>query len=94
MYFTSQQLISTNPDLVTRFTEAMKESLAYADAHPDEVRDVLGTYTKIAPEVARGADPAQVAAGRSTARRCEALADLAVADGLLTQKPDIAALLP
>ena len=47
MYFTSQQLIAENPDLVKRFTEAMNESLAYADAHPDEVRAALGTYTKI-----------------------------------------------
>ena len=39
MYFTSQQLLSSDADLVSRFTEAMKESLAYADAHPDEVRD-------------------------------------------------------
>ena len=38
LYFTSAQLVSSNPDLVQRFTEAMQESLAYADAHPDEVR--------------------------------------------------------
>ena len=37
-YFTSQKLITENPDLVTRFTEAMKESLAYADEHPEEAR--------------------------------------------------------
>ena len=29
----------------------MRESLAYADAHPDEARRVIGTYTKITPEV-------------------------------------------
>jgi NitT/TauT family transport system substrate-binding protein len=93
MYFTSQQLIDSNADLVTRFTEAMKESLAYADAHPEEVRDVLGTYTQIPPEVRDALVlpkwPADV-----NRQSVEALADLAVTDGLLTQKPDIAALLP
>jgi NitT/TauT family transport system substrate-binding protein len=93
MYFTSQQLIGSNADLVTRFTEAMKESLAYADAHPEEVRDMLGTYTKIPPEVRDALVlpkwPADV-----NRQSVETLADLAVTDGLLTQKPDIAALLP
>ena len=93
MYFTSQQLISTNQDLVTRFTEAMKESLAYADGHPEEVRDVLGTYTKIAPEVREALILPKWPPDVNRAS-VEALADLAVADGLMTQKPDIAALLP
>jgi hypothetical protein len=47
VYFTSQQLISSNPDLVARFTTAMKKSLAYADAHPDEVRNVLVDYIRL-----------------------------------------------
>ncbi|BCJ48404.1 hypothetical protein GCM10010168_76700 [Actinoplanes ianthinogenes] len=93
MYFTSKQLIAANPDLVRRFTDAMKKSLTYADAHPDEVRDVLGTYTKIAPEVRSvlvlPKFPAEV--NRASV---ETLADLAVTDQLLTQKPDINALLP
>src|SRR5436190_12822038 len=39
-YFTSTQFASSNADLVKRFTEAMTESNAYADAHADEVRQV------------------------------------------------------
>jgi NitT/TauT family transport system substrate-binding protein len=93
MYFTSQKLIGDNPDLVSRFTEAMKESLAYADGHPDEVRQVLGTYTKIPPEV-RDALVLPKFPTEVNRQSVETLADLAVADGLLTQKPDIAALLP
>jgi NitT/TauT family transport system substrate-binding protein len=38
LYFTSTKLIGEKPDLVKRFTDAMKESLAYAQAHPDEAR--------------------------------------------------------
>lgn len=93
MYFTSQQLIDSNADLVTRFTEAMKESLAYADAHPEEVRDALGTYTQIPPEV-RDALVLPKWPTDVNRQSVEALADLAVTDGLLTQKPDLAALLP
>lgn len=51
MYFTSKQMAAENPDLVRRFTDAMNESLAYAEGHPDEVREILPTYTKIPAEV-------------------------------------------
>ncbi len=51
LYFTSTKLANENPDLVQRFTEAMKESLAYADANPDEARRIIGTYTQITEEV-------------------------------------------
>jgi NitT/TauT family transport system substrate-binding protein len=46
-YFTSAQLLGEKPDLAKRFTAALKESLAYADAHPDEVRQIVTTYTTI-----------------------------------------------
>jgi NitT/TauT family transport system substrate-binding protein len=93
MYFTSKQLASSNPDLVKRFIAAMKESLAYADSHPDEARDVLATYTKITPEVRAALTlpkwPADI-----DRQSVQTLADLASGDGLLTKKPDISALLP
>jgi NitT/TauT family transport system substrate-binding protein len=93
MYFTSTQLAASNPDLVKRFTEAMKESLAYADSHPDEARAVLATYTKITPEVRAALTlpkwPADI-----NRQSVQTLADLASGDGLLTKKPDIGALLP
>lgn len=47
LYFTSRDTIAASPQLVTGFTGAIKESLAYADDHPEEVRDVVGTYTPI-----------------------------------------------
>lgn len=93
LYFTSTNLATSNPDLGRRFTEAMNESLAYADAHPDEVREVLGTYTKI-PEQVRAAMtlpkwPAEV--NRASLDR---LASILVADGVLSAQPDLAGLLP
>jgi NitT/TauT family transport system substrate-binding protein len=93
MYFTAQQLLSSNPDLVSRFTAAMKESLAYADGHPEEVRGALGTYTKIPPETRDALIlprwPAEV-----NQASIETLGKLAVEDGLLKEQPDVAALLP
>jgi NitT/TauT family transport system substrate-binding protein len=92
-YFTSTDLISKNPDLVKRFTEAIKESLAYADAHPDEVRKVLSSYTQIKADQASALTlpkwPAEI-----NKQAVQALAELAVKDGLLTAPPDLTALLP
>jgi len=93
LYFTSEQLRSENPDLVKRFTEAMAESLSYADSHPDEARQIIGTYTKIAPDVIEKVTlpkwPAEI--NRDS---IDALADLALEDGLLTDPADVNALLP
>jgi NitT/TauT family transport system substrate-binding protein len=93
LYFTSQALAVSNPDLVKRFADAMKESLAYADSHPDEVRAVLGTYTQITEDVRKSLilpkwptdiDQASIAK----------LGDLSQQYGVLTAKPDLAKLLP
>lgn len=92
-YFTTQSLLDRDPDLVKRFSEAMRESLAYADAHPDEARRVIGTYTKITPEVIAQVTlpkwPAEV-----NRESVQTLADLALQDGLLKAPADVAALLP
>lgn len=93
MYFTSRQLLGENPDLVRRFTEAMNESLEYANSHPDEVRQILPTYTKIGPEVIPDLVlpkwPPDV--NRDSV---SAIAELARQEGVLQNKPDIADLLP
>ncbi len=93
LYFTSRQLMSSNPDLVKRFTDAMKQSLAYADAHPDEARAIIGTYTTIAPDVIAKMTlpkwPADI-----NRQAIQALADLALGDGLLTKQADLNTLLP
>jgi NitT/TauT family transport system substrate-binding protein len=92
-YFTSTQLAKDNPDLVKRFTEAMRKSLEYANAHPDEVRAVLASYTQIAPDVAAKLVlpkwPAEI-----NKASVQALAELAVGDALMEKAPDLNALLP
>jgi NitT/TauT family transport system substrate-binding protein len=52
-YFAMTPFIDKNADLIKRFVRAMNRSLTYAQAHPDEARQVVLTYTKIPAKVAR-----------------------------------------
>jgi NitT/TauT family transport system substrate-binding protein len=92
-YFTSTKLGTDDPDLVKRFAEAMTESSAYAQANQDEARAVITTYTKITAEQTKTLTLPQWPATIDPAA-LEVLADLAVADGLVTAKPDLTTLLP
>lgn len=47
----SEQFIAENPDVVEGFATAMRESLEYAADHPEEARDIIGTFTEIEPDV-------------------------------------------
>ncbi|MEU9435182.1 ABC transporter substrate-binding protein [Streptomyces sp. NPDC048252] len=93
MYFTSTQYAQKNPDVVKKFQEATAESLAYADAHPDEVRRIVTTYTKIPTSVLAQVTlpkwPAE--ADRSS---IEALEKLGEQDKLFKSTPDLEKLLP
>lgn len=92
-YFTTEEMVRSKPDLVRRFTEAMNESLTYAQAHPDEARDVLRTYTKMGPEVtARIILPVwPTEVNRASVKK---VAELALQDGLIEKPADLDALLP
>ncbi|MFD1211959.1 ABC transporter substrate-binding protein [Arthrobacter sp. GCM10027362] len=46
-YFTTGDTVANDPELVKKFTTAMNKSLEYAQDNPQEVRDIVGTYTKI-----------------------------------------------
>ncbi|MDR0358137.1 MAG: ABC transporter substrate-binding protein [bacterium] len=49
-WFTTDKEIAQKPDVVKAYTKAINQSLAYANAHPDEKRGAIATYTKIAPD--------------------------------------------
>lgn len=93
MYFTSTSYASKNPDVVKKFQEATAESLAYADAHPDEVRQIVATYTQVpATVLAKVILPKwPTEANRSS---IEALEKLSETDGLFKTAPDLDKLLP
>ncbi|MGI5193466.1 ABC transporter substrate-binding protein [Streptomyces sp. CA-288835] len=93
MYFTSQQYAKQNPELVKKFQEATAESLKYADSHPDEVREIVATYTKIPPTLLEKLTLPHWPAEPNRAS-IERLAELAKQDGQLKEDPDLDALLP
>ena len=93
-YFTSTKLQAENADLVKRFTDAINESLQYADTHPDEVRAVLGSYTKI-DEKTRAALVLPKWPTEINTASIETLAKLGAQDGIFASStPDVAKLLP
>jgi NitT/TauT family transport system substrate-binding protein len=88
VYFTSGDYARQHPDMVKRFKAAIIESLAYADGHPDEIRAIVPTYTRISKDLI----------GKLTLPRWPTemnrestaiLADLSVKDGLVSKKPDL-----
>ncbi|EWT04405.1 nitrate ABC transporter substrate-binding protein [Intrasporangium chromatireducens Q5-1] len=91
-YFTSEQTAKSNPDLVKRFTEAMNESLTYAQEHPDEARDILSSYTKIDPSVAKEMTLPLWEPGVNK-ESLQKLADLAAQEKLIDNKLDVNQLL-
>ncbi|MCL8014886.1 ABC transporter substrate-binding protein [Streptomyces sp. AS02] len=93
LYFTSTQFAQKNPDLVKEFKEATDESLAYANSHPDEVREILSTYTKI-PAATLSAITLPSWPTEPNRASLETLAELGRTDGVLTTAPDLDKLLP
>jgi NitT/TauT family transport system substrate-binding protein len=93
MYFTSTSYEQQNADTVKKFQEAIAESLAYADAHPDEARQIVTTYTKIpAAVLAKVTLPAWPADPNRAS--LDALQKLGQEDGLFKSEPDLDKLLP
>ncbi|MFC5212895.1 ABC transporter substrate-binding protein [Streptomyces coerulescens] len=93
MYFASTQYAQQNPEVVKNFQDATAESLAYAEAHPDEARQIITTYTKIPADVlAKVTLPKWPAEPNRPS--IEALMKLGETDGLFKKTPDLDALLP
>ncbi|KND44740.1 MULTISPECIES: ABC transporter substrate-binding protein [Streptomyces] len=93
MYFTSQKYAAENPETVKKFQEATAESLAYADAHPDEVRQIITTYTKIPRNLLETVVLPHWPAEPDRAS-IERLGELGQKDGLFEKTPDLDELLP
>ena len=87
------QYTNANPDMVKRFKAAITESLAYADAHSDEVRQIIPTYTRISPEIAAKII-LPIWPPEFNRVSAQAMADDMLKSGLITKKADVAALLP
>jgi NitT/TauT family transport system substrate-binding protein len=51
MYFTGTDLLAKDPGLVSRVAAAVNASLTSAAGHPEEIRNIVGTYTQISDSV-------------------------------------------
>jgi NitT/TauT family transport system substrate-binding protein len=87
-YYANKRFIGKHPDVVDRFVRAIDRSLEYAQSHPDEVRRIVPTYTKIP---AATAQKMKLAQWRSSLSRpaIERMARLAKEYGYLKKEPDI-----
>jgi NitT/TauT family transport system substrate-binding protein len=86
-------MTSQKPDLVRRFSEAMKESLAYADSHSDAARQVVTTYTQIKADVAATLTLPKWSTDIDK-QSVDKMDGLLVANGVLTAPDNTADLLP
>ena len=87
-YFTSKQYAEENADVVDRFVTAMEQSLDYAQSNPDAVREILGEYTQIPPEVAANIKLPQWRKD-ITLPTVERLSQLSLEYGLIESEPDL-----
>jgi NitT/TauT family transport system substrate-binding protein len=87
-YFASKEYIAKNKDVVDRFVTAMKKSLDYAQAHPDEVRGVLTEYTEIPDAAAQKINLPQWKSDLTT-DTIEQLSTLSKKYGYLEEEPDL-----
>ena len=69
------------------------ESLAYANSHSDEVRQIIPTYTRISPEIAAKI-VLPIWPPEFNRASAQAMADDLLENGLINKKADVAALLP
>lgn len=92
-YFTQDKKIAEDADLVKRFQAAMNKSLEYAQEHPDEVRDIVGTYTEMDAKT-RAAMVLPKFTPEFDRPSAEQLGEAAVKYGTLKKAPDLDKLLP
>ncbi|WP_304454967.1 ABC transporter substrate-binding protein [Nocardiopsis sp. YSL2] len=90
-YFAAEPRVAEDPELFDDLTSALEESLAYAEAHPDDVRAVITTYTEIDQSVIEELTLPRFPAAIDT-DSVQTLADLMVEDGLVDSEPDLDAL--
>jgi NitT/TauT family transport system substrate-binding protein len=81
-------------DTVTNFTAALDAANALAADNEDAVRDIIPTYTEVAPEVAAEVVLPIFVADSVPRSSLEIYAELMVTYGLVDEAPDIDALLP
>ena len=91
-YFTTQDYIDENPEVVAAFQAGMAKATEYARDNPDEVRRILGTYTEIPEDVIQEMG-LPFLSSELAPDRFQELADLAEQFGYVEEPPDVDELL-
>ncbi|MFI7585301.1 ABC transporter substrate-binding protein [Kocuria sp. M1N1S27] len=93
VYFTTEDVLEQDPEMVESFRTAIERSLEFAQENPDEVRAILPTYTQLDEELI---DQLVLPSFPTEVNResVQELADLAVQHGLIEETPDLDELLP
>ena len=86
-------LADVDADLLAKFQAAITKSLEYADANPDAVREIIGTYTSTPAETLAAITLPKFPTEMSRSA-IEKLATAAQEYGVLSAAPDFDALLP
>lgn len=93
VYFTSDQYVQENPEIVEKFVRAMNASQEFAEQNPDKVRAVLPTYTSLQPEVIEQLTLPRYATSVNRAS-VEEVARISQDRGLVEELPNMDELLP
>ncbi|ASU84755.1 nitrate ABC transporter substrate-binding protein [Nocardiopsis gilva YIM 90087] len=88
VYFTSEKFLSENPEVAKSFTTAMSESQSYAQSHPEEVRRILTTYTKMDQNLIEEIRLPNYPSQKDT-ESAKVLGDLMQKDGLIENEPKL-----
>ena len=92
-YFTTGEMIKNKPDEVKAFKTAMNKSLEYAQAHPEEVRQIVTTYTKMTmDQLTKMVLP--IFSPEFNRAAMKKLGDAAVKYGTISKAPDLNVMLP
>jgi NitT/TauT family transport system substrate-binding protein len=93
LFFTSGQLVESDPELVEDFTAALEETLTWADENPDAVRTAGAEFLELP---AGALDEVRIEEFGTDLRReqIERMGELMVDAGLLEDEADIDGLLP
>jgi NitT/TauT family transport system substrate-binding protein len=91
-YFVTKQYAAQNKDVLDRFVRAINKSLDYAQGHPDEVRQIVPTYTKIPKDVAAKMKLPQWSSDLNEPS-IQQTVDLAQKYGFIKDKPDLGELI-
>lgn len=86
VYYTTSSYAKSHHDIVEKFAAAMGKAQAYGSAHPDEVRQVIPTYTGLSASVVGGLALPEFPEKFST-DDYDSEVDLMLKYGLIKEKP-------